>query len=140
MKIVRILTLAGLAGIGAGALILTPQPMSAFQRQETRIQTRLAGGRLNGFTPSGSARFRARGSASNFSVEVEDLNLPDGTVLTVTLQNANGSSAAGTIRLALRGGEIDVNTNDGQVVPQAKAGDMVVVSGPSGTLLSGVLR
>ena len=52
MKIVRILTLAGLAGIGAGALILTPQPMAAFQRQETRIQTRLSGGRFARLAPS----------------------------------------------------------------------------------------
>lgn len=139
-KAIRTLVVAGLAASGLATLTLTPIPASAFQNAEVRIQTRLSGGPLNGVTPSGSARFRARGAHSNFSVEVEDVNLPNGTVLTVTLVNASGTASAGTIALSLRGGEIDVNTKDGDTVPRAKAGDTVVVSGPSGAILSGVLR
>lgn len=135
MNLLRTMMLAGLALAGNSAVIMvTSAPLAA--QSEIRIQTRLAGGPLNGVAPSGNSRFRAKGGHSNFSVEVEDVNLPDGTVLTVTI---NGS-AAGSIRLALRGGEIDVNTKDGDSVPQAKAGDTVTVTGPSGAILSGVLR
>jgi hypothetical protein len=73
-------------------------------RAGVRLQTRLAGGAIIGVTPSGSARFRSRGRASNFR-------------------------------------EIDVNTNDGDVVPPAQSGDVVVVADSTGrALLSGVPR
>lgn len=135
MNSLRTLTLSGLLLSGLGVAILTPSPAHT-QSGEVRIQTRLSGGAFEGVTPSGSARFRARGNHSSFSVEVEDVNLANGKILTVTINGAQ----AGTIRIAARGGEIDVNTKDGDVVPQAKAGDTVTVSGPSGAIVSGVLR
>lgn len=130
----------------AGALMTTMElatvrTATAQSRNEVRIQTRLAGGAINGVTPSGSARFRSRGASANFSVEVEDVALADGTVLTVTLMRGTTALPAGTLTLTLRGGEIDVNTNDGDAVPQAQSGDVVVVADGAGkALLSGVLR
>ncbi|MDX1981184.1 MAG: hypothetical protein SFV51_13010 [Bryobacteraceae bacterium] len=136
---IRKLALSSMFLAGSAGLFLATEVQPAYAGSggnELRIQTRLTGGALNGMTPSGSSRFRARGGNSDFSVEVEDVNLPDGTLLTVTV----GGRAAGSIRLALRGGEIDVNTRDGDSVPQAAAGEVVVVSGPSGAILSGALR
>ena len=139
----QVMTSALAAALMLGGLsMLTPAAVTADNRAaETRIQSKLTGGALNGVTPSGSARFRSRGTASNFSVEVEDVALADGTVLTVTLMRGTTAIPAGTLRLALRRGEIDVNTNDGDTVPQAQAGDVVVVSdGGAQALLSGALR
>lgn len=140
MNSIRIFALAGTMFAFTGAAMLMPVPAGAFQTSELRLQTRLAGGALNGVTPSGSARFRARSGHSNLSVEVEDASVADGTILTVTIQNSNGSTPAGTMRVTRRTAEIDVNTKDGDIVPQAKAGDTIIVSGPSGAILSGALR
>lgn len=132
------MALALLAGAPVTGVVGVAQAQS---RNEVRIQTRLVGGAINGVTPSGSTRFRSRGNASNFSVEVEDLNLANGTVLTVSLMRGGVSIPAGTMTLTARLAEIDVNTNDGDVVPQAKSGDVVVVADSTGrALLSGVLR
>ena len=64
------------------------------------------------------------------------MNLANGAILTVTINGAQ----AGTIRVTARDDESDVNTKDGDVVQQAKAGDTVTVTGPSGAVLAGVLR
>lgn len=110
-------------------------------RTGVRIPTRLAGGAINGVAPSGSARFRSCGNARNFSVEVEDVNLANGAVLTVSLMRGGVSIPAVSMVLTARLAEIDVSTNDGDVAPQAKSGDAVVVADATGrALLSGVLR
>jgi hypothetical protein len=146
MQFLRTLSLAAAVTgtVLTGLTIMSPAPAAAQsggRRQEVRIQTRLTGGAINGVTPSGSARFRSRGTSSNFSVEVEDVNLPDGTKLNVTLMRGTTVIPAGSLTLALRLGEIDVNTNDGDIVPQGKAGDIVVVSDAGGAaLMTGVLR
>lgn len=145
MQFLRTITFAAVVSAASlgGLTLLNPGAAHAASgsAQELRIQTRLTGGAINGVTPSGSARFRSRGTASNFSVEVENVNLPDGTKLNVTLMRGAISVPAGSLTLALHIGEIDVNTNDGNLVPQAKAGDIVVVSDLGGTaLLTGVLK
>jgi hypothetical protein len=144
MQFLRTITFAAaVSAASLAGLTLIPAPAHAASGkvQEARIQTRLTGGPIAGVTPSGSARFRSRRTASNFSVEVEDVNLADGTKLNVTLMRGTISIPAGSLTLALHLGEIDVNTNDGDLVPQAKAGDIVVVSDGSGTaLLTGVLK
>ena len=150
MQFARKMTLA--AGVSAAAWIglafVNPTPAMADggrqgtrTTQGTRIQTKLTGGPISGVTPNGSARFRTRGTSSSFEVEVEDVNLPNGTVLTVTLTSGGVSAPAGTMTLNAREAEIEVSTTASQVVPQAKAGDVVIVSDAAGNaLLSGVLH
>lgn len=145
MQFLRTITFAAVVSAASlgGLALLSPSAAHAASgnAQELRIQTRLTGGAINGVTPSGRARFRSRGTASNFSVEVQDVNLADGTKLNVTLMRGATSIPAGSMTLALHIGEIDVNTNDGNLVPQAKAGDIVIVSDTAGTaLLTGVLK
>jgi hypothetical protein len=139
MRALQSLAFSAMVALG-GLVFVAPVSLTAggggSSSSEIRIQTRLAGGALNGVTPSGSARFRARSGRTDFSVEVEDVNLPDGTVLKVKV----GAADAGSITLKLRGGEFEANSNDGDIVPQAKAGDTVTVSGPDGAIVSGVLR
>ena len=107
---------------------------------ETRLRTRLAGGPIQGKTPEGNADFRvdtAR-NRSRLNVEVENVNLPAGTVLTVTLQRGATMTPLGTIKLDAFGfGELELNSQDGDAVPAVQAGDMVLVA-HGGTILAGV--
>ena len=60
---------------------------------DLRLRTQLTGGSIAGLTPAGHVDFRARpsrGAEASFSVEVEDINLPAGTVLEVQI---NGRTA-----------------------------------------------
>ena len=103
---------------------------SVLLSQEVRLRTPLAGGPIAGVEPSGQADFRARGAAGDMrlNVEIEDVNLPAGTQLDVF---ANGV-LVGKITVSgppVRGGEMELNTRDGQTAPQLKAGDTIIVRG-----------
>ncbi len=139
MRIARVLALAV---IGFANPVLHPFTVKAApNRQENRIQTRLTGGAIDGVIPEGSARFRTRNLSSNFSVEVEAVNLPDDTKLSVTLIRGAVLLPVGELTLKAHWGEVDINTNDGDLVTQAKVGDIVVVRDADGTaLLTGVLK
>ena len=138
----RVLRVLSLVAIGLLNPALRPVAVNAATaRQENRIQTRLTGGAIDGVIPEGSARFRVRNISSNFSVEVEAVNLPDDTKLHVTLIRGAVILPVGELTLKSHWGEIDVNTNDGDLVTQAKVGDIVVVSDGEGTaILTGVLK
>ena len=85
---------------------------------ETRLKAKLTGPAISGKTPEGSADFRmdSRGR-SRLNVEVEHVNLAAGTMLTVSLTHAGASSNVGSIKLsALGGGEIELNSQDGDAV------------------------
>src|SRR5437764_10581921 len=87
---------------------------------ETRLRTRLAGGAINGKTPEGNADFRSEPAKgrTRLNVEVENVNLPAGTVLDVTVQHGAASTLAGHITLnAFGGGELELNSQDGATVP-----------------------
>jgi hypothetical protein len=138
----RVLRVLSLAAIGLVNPVLHPIAVhAASSRQDNRIQTRLTGGAIDGVIPEGSARFRTRNIASNFSVEVEAVNLPDDTKLNVTLIRGAVVLPVGELALKSHWGEVDINTNDGDLVTQAKVGDIVVVSNADGTaILTGVLK
>ncbi|MEO5926862.1 MAG: hypothetical protein ABIR70_23815 [Bryobacteraceae bacterium] len=137
----RVLTVLALAALFANLSLIPSEALAASPRQEIRIQSRLTGGAIDSVIPEGSARFRGRNLSTNFSVEVEAVNLPDDTKLTVTLIRGAVIIPAGELTLTNHWGEIEVNTNDGELVPQAKAGDIVVVSDAEGTaILTGVLK
>lgn len=61
---------------------------------------------------SGTAEVRARDAQQRFKVSI-DANVADGTTFAVF---ANGS-LAGTITIALGAGELDLNNNNGNVLP-----------------------
>jgi hypothetical protein len=104
---------------------------------ETIINAGLSGPVLNGMRPSGKAVFRQRpGNDLKLEVEVEDVNLPAGTVLNVLVNN----QSIGTITLgSLRAGEIELESERGQNVPQVNNGTQVSVNNQAGaSLVSGV--
>jgi hypothetical protein len=138
MHVLRILALVSVfANMALNPFAAT----AAGVKQDIRIQSRLIGGAIDGVIPEGTARFRNRNYSSNFSVEVEAINLLDETKLTVTLIRGAVVIPAGEFTLNSHWGEINVNTNDGDLVPQAKAGDVVLISDPDGTpILTGVLK
>jgi len=116
--------------------IPTPTPGTG---GETRVEAILAGAAINGLTPRGDAELRIHdGGQREIRVEVEKVNLPAGTVLNVLV----GNVVAGQIVLNSQlEGRLELDTNDGQVVPQFAANSTVVVTNQAGaTLLSSTLN
>jgi|CXWL01.1.fsa_nt_gi hypothetical protein len=108
---------------------------------EVRLKTRLAGGAIEGVVPSGSADYRERGTRKQFSVQVEDVKLLAGTVLNVTVNGGPVGmiTLAAPVVGALPGGDLDLNTQDGERVPMVKKGDVIVVTHGGVAILSGAL-
>src|SRR5437763_4768647 len=99
-------------------------------------QATLSGPALNGLTPKGVAEHRAKADGSlRFGVEVEDVNLPAGTVLNVLV---NGTSIGSLTLNSFHEGELELETEAGQTVPTINAGTTVVVRTQAGaTIVSG---
>jgi hypothetical protein len=110
------------------------------QNNETRLRTRLAGAAIEGKTPEGNADFRSdQRGRSRLNVQVENVNLPAGTVLTVAVQDGTTVINAGTITLPAFGfGELELNSEDGASVPAVHKGEMVTVSNGGVRILAGV--
>ena len=125
----------------AGAALLIPAAGSA---QQLEMRTRLAGGAIGGLVPSGQADYREQFGSRRFSTEVEDVNLPAGTILTVSILRNGAEEKVGEIVLGpapVRGGDLNLDTRDGQAVPVMRPGTIVLVREPDGTpILVGVLR
>ncbi|HEX8189010.1 MAG TPA: hypothetical protein VF586_11705, partial [Pyrinomonadaceae bacterium] len=97
---------------------------------EVIINAGLSGAAINGQTPSGRAEFRQRpGNDLKLEVEVQDVNLPAGTVLSVFV----GGQQVGVITLdALRAGQVELETGRGQAVPAVSNGTAVAVRNQAG--------
>jgi len=101
---------------------------------ETIIQARLSGPRLNNLIPSGLAESRVRSNGSQrLKVEVEDVNLTAGTVLNVFL---NGSSIGSLTINSFRQGELQLESNNGRLVPTVPPGSVVEVKTQPGALVA----
>ena len=109
---------------------------------ETRLRTKLAGGAIAGKTPEGNADFRSETGRTRLTVEVENVNLADGTVLTVSVVHAGISMQVGTITLnsAVPENELELDSQHGDVVPAVQAGDMVTVSNGAAVILAGAVQ
>ncbi|HYH85433.1 MAG TPA: DUF4214 domain-containing protein, partial [Pyrinomonadaceae bacterium] len=105
---------------------------------ELRIEARLAGAAIGGLVPRGHARFRSEPGRRDFNVEVEKVNLPLGTVLGVFV---DGQKLGDLVLRSTLENELELNTNDGQFVPDLTTASSVVVSNAQGqTILSGVFN
>ena len=125
----------------AAALLLIMPLLVVAKDNEVRLRTALAGGVIGGLTPSGHADFRAIAAQgrARLNVEVEDINLPAGTQVDVLVDGTK----VGSITLSaapVRGGELELNSQDGQTVPNVKPGAIVVVRNGPTAILSGVLN
>ena len=111
------------------------------QSNETRFKTSLAGPAIQGKTPEGHAAFRSedRGRV-RFNVEVEYVNLDAGTVLTISVQDGPVITVVDTLTLSAFGGvELELNSEDGNLLPTLKQGDVVNVSTSSKLILAGAV-
>ena len=101
---------------------------------ETRLRSQMAGAAINGRVPKGQAEFRARTARTQLNVQVEDVNLGDGTTLNVLINN----NPVGQITLALGRGSLQLNTGDGDSIPPIGLGSTVVVTNQAGaTIVAG---
>src|SRR5262249_6306008 len=109
------------------------------QTQQTRLRTRLTGQAIGGVTPEGSGDFRSESGRARLQVEVERVNLPSGTVLTVSLQRgANAPVQISQITISATGfGELDLESDHGDVVPTVQNGDVLSVSIAGTAILAG---
>jgi hypothetical protein len=128
------LSSAARAALACVALLATLAALAAGPAfagdDETIIQAGLSGAAIGGQTPHGKAVFRQRpGNDLKLEVQVEDVNLPAGTVLGVFV----GGGQIGVITLnALRAGEVELETERGQAVPAVTNGTAVAVRNQSG--------
>src|SRR5215471_4725894 len=106
----------------------TPAPIA--------LEARLSGPAIAGVTPEGEAEFQLLSDGSRkLELEVEDVNLADGTMLNVLIDG----SQVGTLTLMGHRGELELKTRDGQTVPPVVAGSQVMITDQAGhTILSGV--
>lgn len=105
---------------------------------QNTVRARLNGPAMGGETPSGTAVSRSRDGQNLFRVEVQDVNLPDNTVLTVLLDHEGNRMRVGELRLTQGAGELDLRGRDGDQAPQAQSGDIVVVRQNHTAVLAGV--
>jgi hypothetical protein len=101
----------------------------------SKIEADLAGAAINGLVPRGEAETKTFVDGNRkFEVDVTNINLPDGTILNVSVDGAR----VGTLRLLGMMGEFEVETADGQTVPQINSRTRVVVSDQAGnTIVAG---
>lgn len=101
----------------------------------TNIEASLAGASLNGQIPRGQAEYKVFVSGHRkFETEVFNVNLPSGTVLNVLVDGTR----VGGLRIGVLAGELELETEDGQTVPQVNSRTRITVTDPSGnTVVAG---
>lgn len=101
----------------------------------TRIEGQLSGAMLNGLVPRGEAELETFADGSRkFEIEVNNVNLPDGTVLNVSVDGTK----VGTLTLIGHQGELELKTQNGQTLPEINSRTRIVVSDQAGnTILAG---
>ncbi len=104
-----------------------------------RLEAALSGAAIGGIAPGGHGDWRELpGTDQRISVEVQDVNRPAGTVLVV---DACGTANIGTITLDAFGfGDLNLDTRDGQSVPNCASGDTVTVREGSTPRLTGTFQ
>src|SRR5689334_22532911 len=101
----------------------------------SKIKAEFAGAPLNGFIPKGEASFVVFSDGNRkFEANVTNANLADGTILKVFVDDVQ----VGTLRLVAHFGELELETRDGQTVPQINTRTRVVISDQAGlTIVAG---
>ena len=117
-------------------LAVAPMVMQAGGSGEVRLQTNLTGARIDRLTPSGHADYRARNARKELRVQVEDVSVPVGTVLDVYVDNAKVGTI--TVVAVVLGGELELNSQDGALVPNVAKGSVVVVKKGEQGIVAGV--
>lgn len=95
----------------------------------SRLRTELAGPAIAGVEPSGHANWRALDTGEErISVEVEDVNLPDGSTLGV-LTDCGGVAPLGLMVVINQKSELELDERVvGDMVPTCLAGNSVTIT------------
>ena len=125
-----------LFSFAAMALLAVAPALLDAKSGETRLRAQLTGARIEGLTPSGHAEFRASSGRMRLNVQVEDVRLPVGTSLDVYVDG--NKVGAITIEAVILGGELELNSQDGAVVPNVSRGSVVVVRQGDRGIVAGV--
>ena len=96
------------------------------------LRTTLTGPVFDGVQPKGKAEFEMEGS-KRFIVEVNNINLPNGTVLAVMVNGVR----VGSITLVNHGGAFFRSSFAGQTVPNVTSGTTVAVNFSTTRILGG---
>src|SRR5215471_11621582 len=129
------LTLALVAFATVALFIITMRAVSADDSSSNKIEGQLSGAMLNGLVPRGEVELETFADGSRkFETEVNNVNLPDGTVLNVSIDGTK----VGTLTLMGHQGELELKTQNGQTLPEINSRTRVVVSDQAGnTILAG---
>lgn len=113
----------------------TPTPtITPFPTPSASLFAPLQGTTIGGIMPRGTGQYFEFGANKSLNVFVNQVRLPGGTVLSVSVGTAN----VGTITLsAIGSGELRLNTANGGTVPAIASGDMLSVKNGAATVLSG---
>ncbi len=102
---------------------------------DVTLRAHLTGAAISGITPKGNAEYSTEvehgATQSELEVEVEKVNLPDRTALTVCVN----SNAIGRITLRRKHGSFHVSTEHSGTVPAVQAGDLVTVKAADGSVV-----
>src|SRR5205823_717783 len=90
----------------------------------SEIEAQLSGAMLNGLIPKGKAEFENEDGKQKFEIEVENVNLPDGTALNVLIDGTK----VGMLTLLGRRGELEIKTSDGGTLPQINSRTRIVIT------------
>jgi hypothetical protein len=99
-----------LSAIVAALFAVAAVPAFALYPQ---LSTSLVGPAINGVTPQGDAKVdqsKLPSTPGQLQVRIKNVNLPDGTVLTVNLGNLTPGSGTNVATIVLRGGQGQVDT------------------------------
>ena len=104
----------------------TPLPVIHFFAQMT-------GPAIGGMVPRGLSEYESRGTNRELETYVSFVNLPENTVLAVTV----GTGAVGNITLRNRAGSLRLSTDNGGTVPTVINGTTITIKNGTTTILSG---
>lgn len=93
----------------------------------------LTGATINGVVPRGFAQFELHSSRTELEIRVRQVNLPDGTTLTIVV---NGTPA-GTITLVGGEGRLRLRSDQGYVVPAVVAGAAIAINNGAAAIMTG---
>lgn len=109
------------------------------EKNHKNLRARLTGDEIQGKKPKGKADFEKDKHGKRLKVNVENVNLDDGIVLSVFGCDAT-STAIGMITLKNHEGKLDLRTKKGDTVPKCVKGDELKVMNASTTILSGIFK
>jgi len=116
-------------------MVTTLRAVLADGSGSSKIEAQLSGAMLNGLIPKGESESESfTDGSSKFEIEVENVNLPDGTMLNVLVDGTK----VGTLTLALHRGQLELRTGNGATLPQINSRTRIVITNAAGaTILAG---